>query len=107
MRFVRALIASVTMTLISSCVPRSVEMVYPGTMDCENGCEFAAGGWPFAYIVDRHGLSPSGSADLLGALVGADMVRWDEMRMTLLFWLFIYVSVAISRTIRSRADNQI
>lgn len=98
MRFARALVASVVMTLLSSCVPRSVVVVYPGTMDCDNGCEFVAGGWPFAYVVDGHGVSPSGSADLLGAFLGDDVLRWSEMLMTFLFWALIYISVEIIRT---------
>ncbi|MDR7295531.1 hypothetical protein J2X16_000852 [Pelomonas aquatica] len=96
-------IASLAMTLLSSCVPRTVELVYPGSTDCHSGCQFVAGGWPFAYVVDAHGLSPSGSADLLGAVLGNDLLRVDQLLMTLVFWAGVHLALTFARRRRSMA----
>jgi hypothetical protein len=99
----RTVIASLAMTLLSSCVPRTVERVYPGSTDCHSGCQFVAGGWPFAYVVDAHGLSPSGSADLFGAVLGNDLLRVDQLLMTLVFWAGVHRALTFARRRRRTA----
>ena len=78
-------------TLASSLVPREVFAVIPGSEDCVQGCTFVAAGWPFAYLVDAHGLSPGGSVSLLGGLIGADHIRHTKFLLTLMFWLTVSV----------------
>lgn len=74
-------------TLASSTVPASVHLVYPGTMDCERGCDFVAAGWPWPYLVDCHGISVVGAVSLSGGLVGEDILRPGHMAASFLFWL--------------------
>jgi hypothetical protein len=93
----KVLVASAVVTLLSSCVPRTVELIYPGTMDCDKGCQFVAGGWPFAYVVDAHGLSPAGSVDLIGALLSEDLLRVDMLFMTFTFWVCVYLALTYMR----------
>ena len=78
---------------VSSCVPGEVIDIVPGSEDCRTGCLADAAGWPVAYIVDGHGLSPHGSADFIGMLFGVD--RLDGLRAVLncLFWLAITAAV--------------
>lgn len=84
---IRAFIVGALLTVLSSCVPRTVHLVYPTTEGCGAGCDFVAGGWPFVYIVDSFGTSPAGSVDLLGAtLGGTDILWWDGLLSTFLFW---------------------
>ncbi len=78
--------------LTSSCVAGKVRIAYPGTEDCVQGCDFVAGGWPFLYVVDQHGLSPAGSTDLLGALLGLDIFRPWHLVATYVFWLAVFVA---------------
>jgi hypothetical protein len=52
------LVCATATTLGSSAVHSRMTVVYPGSMDCQRGCEFVAGGWPFAYLVDYPGISP-------------------------------------------------
>lgn len=79
---------------LSSFVPGEVIDVVPGSEDCATGCVAAAAGWPLAFIVDGHGLSPHGSADFIGLLFGID--RLDGLRAVLnwLLWLFVVVAVS-------------
>jgi hypothetical protein len=69
-------------TLASSLVTGTVRVAYPGSMDCVEGCVFAAGGWPFKYLVDHPGISPVGSVSLLGE----DIVRSGALAATFTFW---------------------
>ena len=84
-------LASIALVLspLSICVSGHVIDVVPGSEDCQAGCRAAAAGWPVAFIVDGHGLSPHGSADFLGFVLGLD--RLDGMRAMLnwLVWLCI------------------
>jgi hypothetical protein len=44
-------------------------------------------GFPFPYISDYHGISVSGSADLVGALLGEDLFHWDAFAWNVAFYL--------------------
>jgi len=88
--------------LASSCVSGKVQIAYPGSEDCVQGCDFVAGGWPFLYVVDQHGLSPAGSADLLGAVLGNDILRPGHLVATYVFWLALFVSAQLVRRWTSR-----
>ncbi|MFC5462637.1 hypothetical protein [Massilia niabensis] len=77
--------------LISSLVPREVVALIPGSEDCVQGCTFVAGGWPVAYLVDHHGISPVGSVSLIMGFVGADHIRTPEFLLTFMFWLMVSV----------------
>ena len=72
-------------TLASTVVPASVHLVYPGTMDCEQSCNFIAAGWPWPYLVDSHGNSVQGSVSLTGGLFGEDIIFAGRMAATFLF----------------------
>lgn len=86
----RSLLACVALglllTLLSTAAPRTVAMTYPDIMGCEQSCEVAAAGFPVAFIVDYPGLSPVGSADLAGALLGLDRTLWDRAAVAYVFW---------------------
>ena len=80
-------------TLLSSLVPRKVDAVIPGSMDCETSCTFVAAGWPLAYLVDHHGISPRGSVSLVLGFLGEDHIRQADFLLTFLFWLAVLVCV--------------
>jgi len=85
------LFVAMVATLISSLVPREVVALIPGSEDCVKGCIFVAGGWPVAYLVDHHGISPHGSVSLIMGVVGADHIRTPEFLLTFMFWLMVSV----------------
>lgn len=90
-RVINLALLSAFASSLSSCVTGQVIDVVPGTDDCRNGCLAAAAGWPLAYIVDGHGLSPHGSADFIGMLLGLD--RLDGLR-AVLNWLLWFSMIA-------------
>ena len=53
-------------------------MSYPEIMGCERACEVATVGFPVTFILDYPGLSPAGSVDLVGAVLGLDRVLWGR-----------------------------
>jgi hypothetical protein len=57
-------------TLASTAVSGRVTAIQLGNAHCENECDFLAAGWPFPFPVDGPGVSPSGSVDLVGAVLG-------------------------------------
>ena len=81
-------------TLTSTAVPRTAHLTYPGTMDCEQGCDFVAAGWPWAFLIDSHGISVTGSVSLLAALTGEDILDPGLMAVTFGFWLVLFLSLA-------------
>ena len=46
-------------------------------------------GFPFPYISDYHGISVSGSADLVGALLGEDLFHWDAFAWNVIAYSII------------------
>lgn len=86
-------LAALFATLLSSLVPREVNAVIPGSEDCQAGCAFVAAGWPLAYLVDHHGISPRGSVSLVGGFIGVDHIRKSDFLLTFLFWLSVSVCV--------------
>lgn len=72
-------------TLASTLLPATVRVVYPES--CEQGCDFVAAGWPFPYLVDHPGISPTGSVSLINGLLGVDMMRPGALAATFVFWL--------------------
>jgi hypothetical protein len=79
-------IAAVGTALVSSVVSGHVQVAYPGSLDCQQGCDLVAGGWPFLYLVDNPGISPRGSISLTDGLLGVDIIRLGAFGATLLFW---------------------
>jgi hypothetical protein len=97
-------------TLASTVVPASVRLVYPGTMDCEQGCNFVAAGWPWPYLVDSHGISVQGSVSLTGGLTGEDIFFPGRIAANFLFWLALastigYLAVWLRRRRRSKPST--
>src|SRR3712207_6580319 len=74
------------LTVLSSARAGRARAVYQEIMGCEAGCEVAAAGWPTPYLVDYPGISVVGAANLSGALIGEDKIRWLPFGLTLLFW---------------------
>jgi hypothetical protein len=74
------------LALGSSAVPGRAWASYPEVMGCEQRCEVAASGWPLPYIIDYPGLSSSGVANLVGALVGSDHLRILPFGATWVLW---------------------
>ena len=97
---------SLFLSLLSSWVPARVIDVVPGSEDCHAGCLAAAAGWPLPYIVDGLGLSPGGSADLIGMLLGLDRLDGPRALGNWLLWLFVAgtVSAGVARW-RRRASS--
>lgn len=94
------LIAAAVTSLATSVVPGHVRVAYPGSEDCQQGCDFVAGGWPFRYLVDHPGISPTGSVSLTEGLLGADIIRPDALAETLLFWACVWTAaIWVSRRV--------
>lgn len=95
-------------TLVSVVIPSRVRVVYPGSVDCHQGCEFVAGGWPFPYLVDHPGISPTGVVSLTGGLLGEDILRVDMLAATFFLWLLMIVMAARTasylKRLRGRKD---
>jgi hypothetical protein len=71
-------VAAVSITMASSLVPGTRVEVQdwdcpPAPASCAR--TVVAVGFPIPYIADYHGISPVGSADLIGALIGVDKIR--------------------------------
>jgi hypothetical protein len=82
-----AVLLAILASLTTSAVNSQVVVAYSGVMGCELGCNFIASGWPFPYIVDHPGISPTGSVSLVGAILGVDIIRPGHFLGTVLFWL--------------------
>ena len=90
-RVIKVALVAALVSGLSSCIAGKVIDVVRGSEDCDTGCLAAAAGWPIAYVVDGHGLSPHGSADFIGMLLGLD--RLDGLR-AILNWLLWFCIVA-------------
>ena len=89
-----SVIVALCATICSSWLPRKTLVTHPSIMGCENGCDVAAGGWPLIYVVDGMTISPVGSADLLGGLIGLDDIRWEMFALNFVVWLSAIAIVA-------------
>jgi hypothetical protein len=74
------------LSLLSSLVDGEVFEPSTSFLECEKGCRFVAGGWPFDYLVDYPWFSPAGSVSLLGALAGEDRFIILTFAANCLFW---------------------
>lgn len=79
-------VAALALTLASSAWRSDASVTYSDIMGCEAACTVAAAGWPFAYVVDYPGLSPAGSASVLGALLGIDQWRPGALFASFACW---------------------
>jgi len=80
-------------TLASSAIPRMVSAAYPDIMGCAQACQVPAGGWPFPYVVDYPGLSPVGSASLVGVVMGVDHLWAGSLAATFACWVGLFAAV--------------
>lgn len=80
------IVAAAVATMGSSLIPSKVLSVIPASEGCRQGCEFVAGGWPFAYLVDHDSISPTGSVTLF---FGEDYIRGPALGATFVFWLLV------------------
>lgn len=104
-RVVLALAAGLILALASTAVPGRTRAHYPDIMGCEAGCVVAAAGWPAPYAVDYLGISPVGSADLVGALFGLDRFRPAAFGLTWLFWTAVTAALVLLRRAWSGVDG--
>ena len=101
------LIVAIATSLASSVVPGHVRVAYPGSEDCQQGCDFVAGGWPFLYLVDHPGISPFGSVSLIEGLLGVDIIRLVALGETFLFWTCAWTAVVwMTRRARRARRNR-
>lgn len=89
--FLNSVIAFIA-SLLSNYVPSEVIAVIPSSTDCQSGCTFVAAGWPFVYLLDRHGHSPAGPVSVLMGFLGEDYLRKADFWLTF-FWLVVSVYV--------------
>lgn len=92
-RTLLAAVFAVAATLASSVVPGHVRVAYPGSMDCAHGCESVAGGWPFPYLVDHPGISPTGAVSLVNGVLGVDLIWPGSLAATFACWLGLFVAI--------------
>lgn len=108
-RIVATVLLAVAATAGSSWIGSSVAARYPDIMGCESACVVSAGGWPMPYVVDYPGLSPVGSADVVGALMGLDRLRLPALAVTFAVWLAVSAAVVVGvsrgRLARRTADR--
>ena len=84
-------------TAASSLIAGHTNAQYPDIGGCEKSCDVVAGGWPFHYLVDYPGLSPTGSVDILGALLGHDHLHLGPLAATFAFWsIASFVSISLA-----------
>ena len=88
------LVLAAAATLGTSALHTRVNVVYPGSMDCQRGCEFLAGGWPFPYLVDHPGISPAGSISLVEGIMGVDIIRPLPLLASFVFWAILFGVIA-------------
>ncbi len=91
-----------SLTLASVAIPGRVTVRYADIEGCAQGCDVAAGGFPVPLIADYPGISPVGSVDGSGALVGMDVVSWGRFAGTFGVWLALSVAVWSPGAVRSR-----
>ena len=77
-RLLTTAVVAVILTMASSIVPGTRVEVQdwdcpPSPTSCAR--RVVATGFPIPYIADYHGISPVGSADLIGAAMGIDKIR--------------------------------
>jgi hypothetical protein len=92
-QWVYSILFAAIATLASSLIRQDVRTTYPEIFSCERSCQVAAAGWPFPYLVDYPGLSPSGSADLGGAVLGADKLWIGSLGATFISWFALIAGV--------------
>ena len=71
----RIALLALLLVAASSSVPGERLEHYADIYECISQCRVAAAGFPFPYILDYPGLSPTHSADLWGAIIGIDKFR--------------------------------
>jgi hypothetical protein len=91
-------------TLCSTVVAGKVSAVQLGNPGCENDCDYLAAGWPYPYIVDGPGVSPIGSVDVLGVVMGVDSVFPSALAKTFAFWLGLLLASALAIRIYRRRN---
>jgi hypothetical protein len=87
-------IAATVLALASSAISRHATVNYPDVEGCTAGCTVAAAGWPFPYLADHPGPSPSGSTSLKQAVLGSDHVLWTSFVATWIAWAALVALVA-------------
>src|SRR5687767_10407744 len=88
-RLTTLLLVAVLLTLASSVVGSTRLVVQdwdcpPAPAACER--PMLVKGFPFPYISDYHGISVSGAADLVGALLGEDLFHPDAFAWNVAFY---------------------
>ena len=63
-------------------------------------------GFPLPYISDHHGISPVGSADLVGALLGMDHLHRGALAVDAALYALLAVAVHAATTRATRATRE-
>ena len=105
-RLTMLLVVAVFLTLASSAIASTRLEVQdwdcpPAPASCER--PMLVKGFPFPYISDYHGISVSGSADLVGAMLGEDLFHWDAFAWNVTFYLVECVLLWLA--LRSRSTR--
>ncbi|XID75045.1 hypothetical protein ACF3NA_00230 [Alkanindiges sp. WGS2144] len=88
-RLLLQLLIALVLTWLSLLVPAEVQVTRPGTLDCEQGCEIIAAGFPKPFIVDGV-ISPVGSVSMNPLslfLAPLDEFIWCSFIISYVFWL--------------------
>ena len=99
-RFVWIVLGALVLTLASSAVTGTRMEVQdwdcpPAPASCARPVHVI--GFPLSYISDFHGISPVGSADLVGALLGEDLFRADAFALDLAFFAAVILALDVGR----------
>lgn len=99
---VKWMLSALMLTYLSLLIPAKVTVVRAGSMDCEQGCQVVAAGFPKPYLVDGI-ISPVGSVSINPFnlfLAPLDIFVLNGFLMSYVFWLAITIFVVMLPRIR-------
>jgi hypothetical protein len=89
------IVLAALLTLASVLVKGSAQVSYTDIAGCENSCRVAAAGFPFAFIADYPGISPTKSVSLIDALLGLDCVLVGQLAASFICWAVLVTVVLL------------
>ncbi len=101
-RVIKWMLSALILTYLSLLIPTHVEVIRQGSMDCEQGCQVVAAGFPKAYVVDGI-ISPVGSVSMNPVdlfLVPLDDFIFLNFLISYVFWFAITVIAVMLPRIR-------
>ena len=82
-------------TLLSLAVPGR-QTVMCTDIDAPGPCVQLAAGFPFPYVVDHWLYSAGDNVSLIAALMGEDLLIWQNALASLIFWWVAAVAVVVA-----------